>query len=320
MAMEKYGLWAAGPACWLVPACTAGRCLLAGARPPRRAMAWSEETLGDASKKELVQFLQKWCTPEFLKQHKLNGQVKAIVKKAKMPALREAYTTAMTTPKEHMTTEGYDEVRAMVSVEEESIEEEEKSSVDPKSQKMLQMVYKQREKIEAVFKEFDENNQGTVSDEEFAMALELLGVDVESPKIKQLMEECTDGGQVNFVRFLTSVQPVTLLDAKRSSNISIMLAQFRISFDDIKIAILVLNEAILDAETVEKMVPNCPEPSDMALVNAYEGDLKLLGKAELYFREVGQIPRLQVRRQRSTPRPTDTNGSTPRPAHRSPRR
>eukprot|EP01049_Picozoa_sp_SAG25_P002792 SAG25_NODE_152_length_13602_cov_15.382878_3_plen_91_part_00 len=39
--------------------------------------------------------------------------------------------------------------------------------------------------------------------------------------------------------------------------------------------------AILDVETVQKMVPNCPEPSDVALVNAYEGDLKLLGKAEL---------------------------------------
>jgi hypothetical protein len=77
-------------------------------------MAWSEETLGDASKKELVQFLQKWCTAEFLKQHKLNGQEKAIVKKAKLPALRQAYTAAMTMPKEHMTSEGYDEVRAMV--------------------------------------------------------------------------------------------------------------------------------------------------------------------------------------------------------------
>jgi hypothetical protein len=117
-------------------------------------------------------------------------------------------------------------------------------------------------------------------------------------------------------------QIVTLLDAKRSINISIMLSQFRISFVDIKIAILELNEgeqlpphgrpapltrsraparsttphnshtrharerwaccaAILDAETVEKMVPNCPEPSEVALVNAYEGDLKLLGKAEL---------------------------------------
>jgi hypothetical protein len=29
------------------------------------------------------------------------------------------------------------------------------------------------------------------------------------------------------------------------------------------------------------MVPNCPEPSDVELVNAYDGDLKLLGKAEL---------------------------------------
>ena len=31
--------------------------------------------------------------------------------------------------------------------------------------------------------------------------------------------------------------------------------QFRISFGDIKIAILELNEDILDAETVEKMIP-----------------------------------------------------------------
>ena len=47
--------------------------------------------------------------------------------------------------------------------------------------RMLAMVYKQREKIEAVFKEFDEDGSGTVSDEEFAMALELLGVDVSVP-------------------------------------------------------------------------------------------------------------------------------------------
>ena len=46
----------------------------------------------------------------------------------------------------------------------------------------------------------------------------------------------------------------------------IMLAQFRISFLDIKIAILELNEDILDQETVEKMVPNCPEPTDIATV------------------------------------------------------
>lgn len=61
-----------------------------------------------------------------------------------------------------------------------------------------------------------------------------------------------------------------------------MLAQFRISFEDIKIAILELNEAILDAETVEKMVPACPEPQEMLEINGYDGDLQLLGKAEQY--------------------------------------
>jgi diaphanous 1 len=64
-----------------------------------------------------------------------------------------------------------------------------------------------------------------------------------------------------------------------------------------QIAILELNEAILDAETVEQMVPNCPEQMDVDMVNSYEGDPKLLGKAELYFREVGVIPRLRLRLQ-----------------------
>ena len=92
-------------------------------------------------------------------------------------------------------------------------------------------------------------------------------------------------------------QTVNLLDSKRSNNVSIMLAQFRISFVDIKIAILELNEDILDAETVEKMIPACPTAEETMKINGYEGDLKLLGKAEQYFREVGQIARLQTRLQ-----------------------
>jgi hypothetical protein len=61
-----------------------------------------------------------------------------------------------------------------------------------------------------------------------------------------------------------------------------MLAQFRIQFVDIKIAILELNEDILDAETVEKMIPACPTAEETIQITAYEGDLKLLGKAEQY--------------------------------------
>ena len=61
-----------------------------------------------------------------------------------------------------------------------------------------------------------------------------------------------------------------------------MLAQFRIQYVDIKIAILELNEDILDAETVEKMIPACPTAEETIQITAYEGDQKLLGKAEQY--------------------------------------
>ena len=63
-----------------------------------------------------------------------------------------------------------------------------------------------------------------------------------------------------------------------------MLAQFRISYVDIKIAILELNEDILDAETVEKMIPACPTAEETLQITGYEGDLKILGKAEQYVR------------------------------------
>ena len=52
--------------------------------------------------------------------------------------------------------------------------------------KALNMVYKQREKILAVFREFDEDKQETVSDEEFAMALGLLGMDISVPAINEV--------------------------------------------------------------------------------------------------------------------------------------
>ena len=77
----------------------------------------------------------------------------------------------------------------------------------PEELKALHLVYKQREKIEAVFKEFDEDGLGRVSDEEFGMALELLGVDVSKPPLSTLTTACTQDGKVNFIDFLRGVQP-----------------------------------------------------------------------------------------------------------------
>jgi hypothetical protein len=57
--------------------------------------AWTEQTLSNASKTDLVSFLHKWCTPEFLQEHKLNGQVKPIAKKNTLQTLCDAYKMAV---------------------------------------------------------------------------------------------------------------------------------------------------------------------------------------------------------------------------------
>ena len=62
---------------------------------------------------------------------------------------------------------------------------------------------------------------------------------------------------------------VSLIDATRSQNVAIMLTQFNRlpgGYPMIKKGILELDEEMLDVDSVEKMVPNCPEPTDIATV------------------------------------------------------
>jgi peptidyl-prolyl cis-trans isomerase C len=59
------------------------------------ALPWTKESLGEASKKQLVTFLQANASADFLSKHKLKGQEKAITKKSKMPALHAAFTEAL---------------------------------------------------------------------------------------------------------------------------------------------------------------------------------------------------------------------------------
>eukprot|EP01043_Picozoa_sp_COSAG02_P018800 COSAG02_NODE_888_length_16167_cov_293.783234_10_plen_1677_part_00 len=61
-------------------------------------LPWSAETVGDASKRELVTFMQTKCSAEFLSRHKLNGKVMAIAKSFKAAALQSAYIELLADP------------------------------------------------------------------------------------------------------------------------------------------------------------------------------------------------------------------------------
>lgn len=65
---------------------------------PSVEMPWTADGVGEASKGELVTFLQANCSATFLSKHKLKGQAKAITKKAKAPALQAAYKEVLGDP------------------------------------------------------------------------------------------------------------------------------------------------------------------------------------------------------------------------------
>jgi hypothetical protein len=111
----------------------------------------------------------------------------------------------------------------------------------------------------------------------------------------QVMAKPIDGTKDKGPEKKKGPQYVNILDPKRGQAVAIMLAQFRISFKDIREAVLELDEDMLDAETVEKMIPAAPTAEEMTEIKAYAGALSKLGKPEQYFKEIGQIPRLPQR-------------------------
>eukprot|EP01051_Picozoa_sp_SAG22_P033313 SAG22_NODE_14533_length_372_cov_0.794872_1_plen_75_part_01 len=71
--------------------------MLAAAPPPAAGSflrPWSAGTVGQASKKELVSWLQTSCSDAFLQQHKLNGNTAAVAKSRSASQLRTCYAAA----------------------------------------------------------------------------------------------------------------------------------------------------------------------------------------------------------------------------------
>eukprot|EP00339_Tiarina_fusa_P000898 CAMPEP_0117015036 /NCGR_PEP_ID=MMETSP0472-20121206/12086_1 /TAXON_ID=693140 ORGANISM="Tiarina fusus, Strain LIS" /NCGR_SAMPLE_ID=MMETSP0472 /ASSEMBLY_ACC=CAM_ASM_000603 /LENGTH=981 /DNA_ID=CAMNT_0004718743 /DNA_START=178 /DNA_END=3124 /DNA_ORIENTATION=+ len=103
-----------------------------------------------------------------------------------------------------------------------------------------------------------------------------------------------DGG--NSAGASKKKQVVTLLDPKRSNNVSIMLSRFgKMTFADIRKAIMDLNEEVLPIENTAALKQLTPEPEEIEQIKEYTGDVELLGKAEKFFLEMIKIKALRPR-------------------------
>jgi hypothetical protein len=89
---------------------------------------------------------------------------------------------------------------------------------------------------------------------------------------------------------------VELLDGKRSNNVNIALAGFRMSAEDIRDRLLRMDESItMSDEKLLKLLAIVPTAEEVDMMQAYDGGIENLGKAEQFFLTISTIPHLQER-------------------------
>ncbi|KAF1790769.1 WASH complex, subunit CCDC53 [Phytophthora cactorum] len=84
---------------------------------------------------------------------------------------------------------------------------------------------------------------------------------------------------------------VLLFDPKRQQNVSIAIARFKMSSEDIKNAIYALDGQKLGSEVLNVLISISPTLEEIDMLKNYDGDVKLLGNVEKFFLDLLTIPR-----------------------------
>ncbi|KAL5035841.1 hypothetical protein BDV3_005682 [Batrachochytrium dendrobatidis] len=97
----------------------------------------------------------------------------------------------------------------------------------------------------------------------------------------------------------SKLKSVTVLDMKRANNVDIMLGRVKLSYSEIREALLQMQEDKISETLIKQLQVNKPTPEDIELIKEYTGgkDAKLsaLGKAEQFLWEISKVPRLDQR-------------------------
>ncbi|KAH9722005.1 Formin-like protein 20 [Citrus sinensis] len=104
-----------------------------------------------------------------------------------------------------------------------------------------------------------------------------------------------DSGKAGGRRKSVGSKPdkVHLIDLRRANNTEIMLTKVKMPLPDMMVAVLAMDESVLDVDQVENLIKFCPTKEEMELLKNYTGDKENLGKCEQYFLELMKVPRVE---------------------------
>ncbi|GMH66234.1 hypothetical protein TrLO_g4004 [Triparma laevis f. longispina] len=88
---------------------------------------------------------------------------------------------------------------------------------------------------------------------------------------------------------------IILVDPKRNQNVSIALARFKASNEELKRKVIAFDPMLINSETIGKLQMMIPEEEEINTINDFDGDKNMLGKVEKFYLEMVKIPRLKMR-------------------------
>ncbi|XP_072854474.2 protein diaphanous homolog 1 [Pogona vitticeps] len=91
------------------------------------------------------------------------------------------------------------------------------------------------------------------------------------------------------------VKELRVLDSKNAQNLSIFLGSFRMPYEEIKNAILEVNEAVLTESMVQNLIKLMPEPDKLKMIAELKGEYSELAEPEQFGVVISSVPRLMSR-------------------------
>ncbi|KAF7664313.1 hypothetical protein LDENG_00180890 [Lucifuga dentata] len=106
-----------------------------------------------------------------------------------------------------------------------------------------------------------------------------------------------EGGEEKKQVQKKKVKELKVLDSKTSQNLSIFLGSFRIPYDEIKNAILEVNEKVLTESMVQNLIKQLPAPEQLTILGEMKDEYDDLAEAEQFGVVMSNVKRLMPRLQ-----------------------
>ncbi|KAG0026570.1 hypothetical protein BGZ82_009398 [Podila clonocystis] len=120
-------------------------------------------------------------------------------------------------------------------------------------------------------------------------------VDLDYTEIDEIFCKNQAGASTTASAIADKKKNASLLNVNRANNIAIMLSRIKLTYPEIRIALMEILDHKLSIENLKAIKQYVPGGDEIEIIKEYDGDFEGLGNAERFYKEVMDIPRLSER-------------------------